>query len=89
MISSAKKVLDDVVVDLKESGRGIETKQLAREYSMTAIMAAGFNIGMKLLYILRITPSPKLKPLQSLSSPLAGLLSSDLSIEECVYKTNS
>ena len=45
MVSSAQKVLDDVVVNLEQSGKGIETKELTKEYAMTAIMAAGFNIG--------------------------------------------
>ena len=42
---ASQKVLQDIVEPLIESGSGIVTNELTKEYSMTAIMAAGFNIG--------------------------------------------
>ena len=42
---ASQKVLQDIVEPLIGSGSGIVTNELSKEYSMTAIMAAGFNIG--------------------------------------------
>jgi hypothetical protein len=45
LINAANKVSDDSISEVAKSGDTLDTRELAREFSMTAIMASGFSIG--------------------------------------------